>query len=59
MSRPLFLQTKVEVSGLVCAGKKVHEILLPDVGNVGVQGITAKFEPVSYTHLTLPTIYSV
>ena len=44
MSRPLFLQTKVEVSGLVCAGKKVHEILLPDVGNVGVQGITAKFE---------------
>ena len=33
---------QVEVNGLVCAGKKIHEILL-DVGNVGVRDITAKY----------------
>ena len=30
------------MNGLVCAGKKIHEILL-DVGNVGVRDITAKY----------------
>ena len=30
------------MNGLVCAGKKIHEILL-DVGNVGVGDITAKY----------------
>ena len=33
---------QVEVNGLVCAGKKIHEILL-DVGNVGVRDIAAKY----------------
>ena len=32
----------VDVNGLVCAGKKIHEILL-DVGNVGVREIPAKY----------------
>ena len=39
---PTFLHTQVEVNGLVCAGKKIHEILL-DVGNVGVRDIAAKY----------------
>ena len=30
------------MNGLVCAGKKIHEILL-DVGNVGVRDIAAKY----------------
>ena len=29
---------QVDVNGLVCAGKKIHEILL-DVGNIGVREI--------------------
>ena len=33
---------QVEVNGLVCAGKKIHEILL-DVGNIGVRDIAAKY----------------
>ena len=33
---------QVEVNGLVCAGKKIHEILL-DVGNIGVRAIAAKY----------------
>ena len=33
---------QVEVDGLVCAGKKIHEILL-DVENVGVRDIAAKY----------------
>ena len=33
---------QVEVSGLICAGKKIHEALL-DVGNVGVQEIASKY----------------
>ena len=33
---------QVEVNGLVCAGKKIHELLL-DVGNVGVRDIAAKY----------------
>ena len=30
------------MNGLVCAGKKIHEVLL-DVGNVGVRDIAAKY----------------
>ena len=37
-----FLVIQVEVNGLVCAGKKIHEILL-DVGNIGVRHIAAKY----------------
>ena len=33
---------QVEVSGLICAGKKIHEALL-DTGNVGVQEIASKY----------------
>ena len=33
---------QVEVDGLVCAGKKIHETLL-DIGNVGVRDIAAKY----------------
>ena len=33
---------QVELNGLVCAGKKIHEILL-DVGNVGVQEIATRY----------------
>ena len=40
--KPCNLETQVEVNGLVCAGKKIHEVLL-DVGNVGVQAIAAKY----------------
>ena len=40
MPRPLFLQ--VEVNGLVCAGKKIHELLL-DAGNVGVREIATRY----------------
>ena len=32
----------MELNGLVCAGKKIHEILL-DVGNVGVQEIATRY----------------
>ena len=42
MLHPLSPQTQVEVNGLVCAGKKIHEILL-DVGNDGVQDISTKY----------------
>ena len=33
---------QVDVSGLICAGKKIHEALL-DAGNVGVEEITSKY----------------
>ena len=33
---------QVVVKGLVCAGKKIHELLL-DAGNVGVRNITQKY----------------
>ena len=33
---------QIEVNGLLCAGKKIHEALL-DTGNVGVQEITSKY----------------
>ena len=33
---------QVEVNGLICAGKKIHEALL-DAGNVGVQEIASKY----------------
>ena len=42
MKRHATLSTQVEVNGLVCAGKKIHEILL-DVGNVGVRDIATKY----------------
>ena len=32
---------------------------LDDMGNVFIAGETEELDPVSYTHLTLPTIYSV
>ena len=35
--------TQVEVNGLVCAGKKIHEILLDADVNVGVRNIAAKY----------------
>ena len=34
--------SQVEVNGLICAGKKIHEALL-DAGNVGVQEIASKY----------------
>ena len=34
--------SQVEVNGLICAGKKIHEALL-DAGNIGVQEITSKY----------------
>ena len=42
LTRPSSLLTQVEVNGLVCAGKKIHEILL-DADNVGVRDIAAKY----------------
>ena len=33
--------------------------ILPQMGNLDFSPIAAIFAPVSYTHLTLPTIYSV
>mgnify|MGYP000289811674 CR=1 FL=1 len=35
------------------------EIVVSIPRNVSLEGATADYEPVSYTHLTLPTIYSV
>ena len=41
-------------------GRAVAEILLQEGANVALSGRDqARLEPVSYTHLTLPTIYSV
>ena len=37
-----YTYVQVEVNGLACAGKKIHEVLL-DAGNVGVQDISAKY----------------
>ena len=34
--------TQVDVNGQICAGKKIHELLL-DVGNVGVRDLVAKY----------------
>ena len=34
--------SQVEVSGLTCAGKKIHEALL-DAGNVGVEDVASKY----------------
>ena len=44
MPRPLtyFCLMQVEVNGLVCAGKKIHELLL-DAGNVGVREIATRY----------------
>ena len=33
---------QIEVNGLICAGKKIHEALL-DAGNVGVQDMASKY----------------
>ena len=33
---------QIEVNGLICAGKKIHEALL-DAGNVGVQDIASRY----------------
>ena len=35
-------ELQVEVNGLICAGKKIHEILL-DIDNIGVRDIATKY----------------
>ena len=42
MTRPFSFTVQVKVNGLLCAGKRIHEILL-DAGNVGVREIAAKY----------------
>lgn len=37
-----FIAIQIEVSGLICAGKKLHGVLL-DAGNAGVENITDKY----------------
>ena len=37
-----YTNVQVEVNGLVCAGKKIHEVLI-DVGNAGVENVAYKY----------------
>ena len=38
----LYIPIQVVVKGLVCAGKKIHELLL-DAGNIGVNDMAQKY----------------
>ena len=50
--------TAKEVADLISEGLSDHECVLKPVADGG-EGTSDILGPVSYTHLTLPTIYSV
>ena len=57
--KALLLQALDGVDAVVHLASIPHEAPMEDIIQNNVMGTWTVYEPVSYTHLTLPTIYSV